>query len=296
MEHRQEHQQQVRGFLQEHLAANDWVFSLPEGTGLETYFAREGDREYFVKLGAPVERYLVLAELGLTPPVLAYGQLDNGESILIQPRVSGRKPSQKDYWERLDRVAAIVHKLHHDPGARHVLPLASSDSYEEAGLRAIQHLVQKWEQYRTQLTGAADFVDASLERLAQQIRLFSGGGLIAAHNDICNANWLFADTGDIYLLDFDAMSLDDPASDLGPLLWWYYPAELRGRFLEIAGYENDHELRLRMQVRRSMHLLHITLPREGSFDRFYADEYVEGLQDFEASLECQENPRGYAGW
>ena len=59
--------------------------------------------------------------------------------------------------------------------------------------------------------------------------------------------------------------MDDPAFDLGAILWWYYPPELRGQFLELAGYSYDHELRFRMQVRMALHCLSITLPRERKF-------------------------------
>jgi thiamine kinase-like enzyme len=140
----------------------------------------------------------------------------------------------------------------------------------------------------------AEFVEDSLEDLTQQIHLFSTSGLVASHNDICNANWLFAFDGTIYVLDFEPMSLEDPALDLGSLLWWYYPPELRKQFLEIAGYSYDEGLKFRMQVRMAMHCLNITLPREQSFDGFDPTHYSESLDDFRAILAHQENPQGYS--
>jgi thiamine kinase-like enzyme len=108
-------------------------------------------------------------------------------------------------------------------------------------------------------------------------------------------NWLFASDGKVYVIDLDAMSVDDPALDMGALLWWYYPPELRGRFLDIAGYHYDDEFKLRMQIRMAMHCLHITLPREESFDDFDPNEYEEWLTDFRAILNGEENPQGYNG-
>ena len=49
-------------------------------------------------------------------------------------------------------------------------------------------------------------------------------------------------TGELYLIDLESMSLDDPALDIGATLWWYYPPELRQRFLEIAGQASDEPL------------------------------------------------------
>jgi hypothetical protein len=89
------------------------------------------------------------------------------------------------------------------------------------------------------------------------------------------------------------MSLDGPAFDRGALLWWYYPPELRGKFLELAGYPYDQELRFRMRVRMALHCLSITLPRQGSFDRFNPEHYDAAFVDFRAILEGKENPQGY---
>jgi hypothetical protein len=88
--------------------------------------------------------------------------------------------------------------------------------------------------------------------------------------------------------------MDDPALDMGALLWWYYPPELRQRFLDIAGYPYNDEFRFRMQVRMAMHCLSITLPRESSFDSFNPNPYSQTLNDFRAILDGKENPQGYS--
>jgi len=263
---------------------------------METYFIQGNDRGYFVKVGAPIERYLAMAEIGLTPPVLAFGHLESGLSIIIQPFIIGRKPSQRDYRDQLEKVATLIHKMHNHPQIKRVCPPATSNLHKDAGLRALNHLRQKWERYKSQVPNVAEFVDRSLEDLAQQVNLFSTEGLVASHNDICNANWLFASDGKIYLLDFESMSLDDPALDMGALLWWYYPPELRQQFLDITGYRYDHEFKFRMQTRMSMHCLNITLAREQSFDSFNPNHYSETLDDFRAILDGKENPQGYGSW
>jgi thiamine kinase-like enzyme len=293
MSNRQEHQQEVRRFLQNHLSIHDWTFSLPRGTGAETYVVRGDERDYFVKVSAPVERYLAMAEIGLTPPVLASGKLESGSSIMVQPLIAGRKPSRKDYWDQLENVAALIRQMHHAPRVRETLPPASSNLHKDAGLQVLDDIRQRWEFYKPQVPNIAEFVDKSLDHLTGQINQFPGEGLVSSHNDICNMNWLFASDGKIYIIDLDAMSMDDPALDLGALLWWYYPPELRVRFLEIAGYRYNDEFKLRMQIRMAMHCLHITLPRAESFDEFDPDEYEEWLTDFRAILEGKENPQGY---
>lgn len=296
MRSRQVHQQEVRAFLQKQLSIQSETFSLPEGSGMETYVVEANGCNYFVKVGAPVERYVVMARIGLTPPVLAHGQLETGDPVIVQSFVAGRKPSRRDYREQLENVAQVVDRMHQGEQLRNILPRPSSDSHKEAALRALRELHETWEPYRERVPDTAAFVDRSLAWLAEQVDSFSTEGLVASHNDICNANWLFADDGHMYLVDLDSMSLDDPALDLGALLWWYYPPELRRRFLEIAGYRQDDELAVRMRVRMSMHCLHIALPRRGTFDVFSPDHFRDRMEDFRASLEGKENPKGYSGW
>lgn len=293
MLHRQEHQQEVLAFLQERLSLREWTFSLPHGSGTETYFVLGNGQRYFVKVAAPVERYLTMADVGLTPPVLFHGQLENETSVMIQPFVDGRSPSRRDYRNRLEDVAKIIRKMHNHPRIKASLPVTTSDLYRDAGFQVLARLRQKWEGYRSQVSYVVDFVDNSLKEIKGQSDLFSGEGLVASHGDICNANWLFASDGKIYIVDLESMSMDDPAADMGALLWWYYPPELRAKFLEIAGYSYDEQFKFRMRVRMAMHCLHIILPRENSFDQFDPERFGDWLEDFRAVMNGEENPQGY---
>jgi thiamine kinase-like enzyme len=219
----------------------------------------------------------------LTPPVLAAGTLEDGTSILVQPYIAGRRPSRSDYRAHLEQFAGAIHTVHHSPEVKRVLPQVSSDNYSAAGAEFLEGIRRRWERCKPQVPGVAGFVDESLDRLAGQVGDFQGAGLAASHNDICNANWLISPGGGLYLIDLDSMSLDDPALDIGATLWWYYPPGLRGRFLEITGHADDEAFARRMRVRMAMHCLHITLPREGSFDRFDPASFAESLTDFRAS-------------
>jgi thiamine kinase-like enzyme len=290
---RKQHQQEVQGFLQSHFFGNHWEFALPNGSGNETYFAHGNEHSYFVKLGVQLARYRAMASLGLTPQVIASGNLEDGTSILIQPYIIGRKPSRKDYRIRLKQIALIINKTHHSTEIKRILPEVASDLYRAVGLESLTRIQQRWELYKMQVPQAADFVDESLADLAQHVQSFLGTGLVASHNDICNANWLVSPDGQLYLIDLESMTLDDPACDIGATLWWYYPPELRQQFLEIVGYASDEPFRERMRVRMAMHCLSILLPREKSFDGFDPEAFAASLTDFRAILAGRENPQGY---
>jgi len=290
---RRRRQQAVQAFLQKHFGCGQWEFTLPHGRGGETYFASQGGQAYFVKRGVDTRRYQIVAALGLTPPVLAAGHLPDGASILVQPRIPGRNPSRQDYRAHLDRFAAIIAQTHRSPALRQALPAAPSEQYRAAGMAALTRLRQRWEAIRPHVPPAAALVDQGLARLAQRIDGFQGEGLAASHNDICNANWLLAANGQLYLIDLESMALDDPALDIGATLWWYYPPDLRQRFVEITGQAEQAGFEERMQVRMALHCLSITLPRPESFDGFDPATYTQALTDFRAILSGEENPQGY---
>jgi thiamine kinase-like enzyme len=293
MQDRQLHRQEVESFLHEHVGGTGWDLSLPHGWGNETYFAGSSAGECFIKLGARIPIYQAVAALGLTPEVLAARFLEDGTSILVQPYIAGKTPSRQDYRTHLEQFAAIIRTVHHSPQVRQVLPAASCDTYREIGLETLAGIQHRWQGYRPLVPQAAEFVDASLAQLAQQVAGFQGAGLVASHNDICNANWLLAPEGRLYLIDLDSMALEDPALDIGATLWWYYSPELRRRFLEISGYPDDEAFGQRMRVRMAMHCLHILLPRQQSFDGFDPAAFPQALFDFRAALAGEENPQGY---
>src|SRR6266508_4881010 len=167
MPDRQKHQQEVHAFLQKHFSIHDCIFSLPRSSGMESYFAQGNGQSYFVKVGVQVERYLAMAEIGLTPPVLVYGQLDNGLSVMVQRFVAGRTPTRPDYRNQLMEVAGLIRKMHSHPRVNEVLQVVSSNFYKVAGLRALNRLCQKWECYKMQVPLVTDFVDNSLDYLSQ---------------------------------------------------------------------------------------------------------------------------------
>lgn len=294
MQQRDQHRQDVIAFLEHHLAGQRWELRLPpSGRGHETYVADCDDGSYFVKLGAYVPRYQVMASLNLTPTVIASGSLGDGTSILVQPYIQGRRPSWQDFRRYLPHMAAVVNRTHHSLALQRTLPTAPSEAYRDVGLAAVRRVRQKWDVYRGRVPIVADEVDEALTRLERDVQSFTGSGLVASHNDICNGNWLIASEETVYLVDLEAMSRDDPAHDMGALLWWYYPPELRSDFLERAGYSYDAAFRNRMRVRMALHCLDILLPRDGSFDRFDAGAFAEDLVDFRAVVAGEENPQGY---
>ncbi len=295
MQDRSRHQQEVLSFLQRSLTGRRWVLVPPRwGSGRETYVATGDGGSYFVKLGVRPEPYLAMSACDLTPPVLRSGSLTDGTTILIQPYLAARTPSWRDFAFLLDEFASVVRQMQHGPQVQDAIAHATSPNHKDMAVAAYGRLTARWLANRDRLPrNATERVDNALAGLWEQIQEISGSGVVAAHNDICNANWLITAAGKIYLVDLDEMAMDDPAQDLGALLWWYYPPELRASFLKATGWRAEEGLARRMRVRMAMHCLSILLPRERSFDELDAAAFPRRLVDFGAVLAGVDNPRGY---
>lgn len=290
------HISEVYAFLGTSFPGKEWKLTLPQqGSGQEAYFAEADGLAFFVKLDVQIERYRAMFELGFCPRLVTTGSLADGTDLVVQETVNGKNPSRKDFHRYLDQFAQAIGKTHHCKKLRAILPPKISSCYKDAGLETLAQIEQRWAFYKPLVKPTcAIFVGESIGHLREQIIQFQGAGLVASHNDVCNGNWLVSSDGRVYLIDYESLSLDDPALDVGAILWWYYPPNLRARFLEIAGYENDDGFRQRMKIRMAVHCLNIILPRENSFDHFDAETFDSALDDFRAVMAGQENPQGYA--
>ena len=234
-----------------------------------------------------------MSGMGLSPQVVATGFLEDGTSILIQQKVIGEKPSRVDFHHYLETFAESIKKTHRCEALQNLLPKRASHAYKDVGYEVLSEIETRWNKIERNVPASASYVTEKICYLKGQLSQLDGQGLVASHNDVCNGNWLVSVAGRIYLLDYESMSLDDPALDLGAILWWYYPPEMRKRFVERAGYTYDEDFRERMRIRMAIHNLHIIIPREKSFDPFFADRFEDWLDDFRAVIDGKENPQGY---
>lgn len=287
------HQTAVETFMRDHFSHKHWEFSYPAGHGHETYLVYHQDEIFFVKLGSQIERYLTIASKGITPPILAEGHLEDGTSIMVQKFIRGKNPTRKDFHSHLADFALTIKKVHQCAEIRKGLPKVMSEHFNSIGIQVLDDIQIRWEKYKPLVLDSAVMVDNTISQLRENVMKFQGYGLVTSHNDINNSNWIISEDGQLFLIDLDSMSLDDPALDVGAILWWYYPPELRQEFLEIIGYAHDEEFSSRMQIRMAMHCLNIILPRENSFDSFDPDLFSENLTDFKAIMAGLENPQGY---
>lgn len=287
------HQAVITRFLGELHPQATWRLRSPSaGTQRESYFASSQHGVYFVKINANIAVYEIAAALGITPPIVASGLVADDATILVQQFIRGTPPVWSTFQNRLSDFAAIINTLHHAPSMRQAAS-QTQDTLAKTATRAVQHVIGRWQRYREQVPQLAGEVDMLLSKLASELSGLDEAAPVASHNDLNMSNWIVAESGALHLLDFDMLTLDDPAQDMGMLLWWYYPPALRSRFLELAGHEDSDVFRERMRLRMTLHSLSILLPREDSFDQFDGTRFAQRFGDVRAVYAGKENPRGY---
>ena len=287
------HKEEVEIFLQNRFHEENWTFLSTNGSGNEKYIAESNGTKYFVKLDVKIDRYEILSELGISPKIVNHGCLNDGTSVIVQEYISGHNPSPKDFQSHIYDVATILSNVHNNRKLQTVLKKDEINTCQEAALKAFYGIVERWEYNKKELVAYNGYIDDSLMQIKSNIRQIEGKNLASVHNDICNANWVISDNGFIFLVDLESMLIEDPSVDIGALLWWYYPYDMREQFCEIIKVDYNNELKNRMQLRMAMHCLNIMLPRLNSFDVLDLEWFAMFFDDFKAIMEGKDNPKGY---
>ena len=117
----------IAALLAETIAPTTWNISRPLlGQQKEGYIARSATQTVFLKFdtapGAILQR---LSDLGVTPRLLAHGEL-NGRSYVIQDYVAGTHPATWRWFEaHLLELSALTQRYQNDIALRQLLAAAA---------------------------------------------------------------------------------------------------------------------------------------------------------------------------
>ncbi len=193
-----------------------------EGSSGRTFIARQPGRDLFIKLNDRTVARQRLAEIGVTPPLLAHG-LHRDAPFSVYPLVGAELPEPAWFATNLARVMGLVATYQRDDQLAELLGRSSV-----ATLR--QHLDATIEGVIADARKAAHIafrepdVVAAVGRLARTFVAGEAIRLVPSHTDPNNSNFLVTpDT--IYLIDWDGITLSDPMRDIGLILWWYVSEE-----------------------------------------------------------------------
>jgi Phosphotransferase enzyme family len=205
------------------------------------FVASWGPTEVVLKHSQPPAVLARLAELGVTPEVLACGQFE-GVPFTIQRMVRCDEPDAAWFARHVADVADLIAwyqrdsllagLLRDDPSREHLTVDAAARMFDQMPARA----------------GSPFWTDEVCEARAEWRR--QAGRLaevapVPVHADPMAGNYVVE--GDRpYLIDWDEVDLSDPWRDVGVQLCWHVPAARWPEFVERCGARLDDELRARI--------------------------------------------------
>lgn len=275
---------QIDEILTSHFPKRKWLLrEASEGLTSKGYIATSDDLGLFIKFDVDARVLHRVAELGIAPTVLAAGS-HNGSTYVVQEFLHGTHPTRAWFSLNLPRLADLIQTYHGDPVLATLLGTGNSLEYRD-------YIDSQFKGFEAQLAGLPESsykaeLTPLLAELKHQARSFDPVGLVPTHADPNNNNFLL--TGDkIYLLDWDGASLSDPIRDVGPLLWWYVPAEKWPEFFAAFSIEKSeqNERKVYWWAARQSCMVALLFASLG-----YPQYGLPFIADFRAALHEQANP------
>ncbi len=163
---------------------------------------------------------------GIAPKLMWTKRTGNGDVLTAQEWLDGYLLNPQDIGQRQD-VIQIMQHLHQSESLKNML-------YRVGGVE---------KQAFDFLSAYAQELPTELKRNHYLMRVFryledhlpDSVEVQACHGDPIHHNWLVSDNGRLYLVDWDATMLADPAADLGAILGRYVPFDDWSQWLETYG-------------------------------------------------------------
>lgn len=272
---------EVEQILSSHFPSIHWnIEKASGGASKESYIARSSDQRLFVKFAPLTPALSRLAELGISPSVIASG---TGERpYIIQEFVEGEHPNIEWFGSHLSELATIINKYQQDQDLKKILGGDSAD-YDDHVNNELRQLEKDFEELRS-ASIFTDEVDNLFQMFRVQTEHLQVTPLVPTHADPNHTNFFFTKDG-IKIVDWDDVLLSDPARDVGPILWWHVSKEKWPEFF--TAYEKVLEdERLYWWVAKCSLSVAFWYLRKN--DIVKAKEFLE---DFKAAVMKETNPK-----
>ncbi len=214
-----------------------WVVKPAGGATGEAYIAQHGNDKLFLKRNSSPFLAVLSAE-GIVPKLLWTKRLENGDVITAQRWVHGRELKSTEMAKPM--VAKLLSKIHR---SSELLDLFKRIGNKPLSPNLIINNIMQQLDLRNIHNGL--LVDA-LDYLIKYEQSISHHEMVVCHSDVNHNNWVLAEDGDLYLIDWDSSTVADPALDLGLLLYLYLPEENWPSWLAAYGIKLSDNLRNRM--------------------------------------------------
>ena len=249
------------------------------GSSRRSFVVTDGTRRLFVKLGTDIDVLRRVGEIGVSPAVVANGEL-RGHAFVVQELVNGRRPARTWFAGHIEALAGLVATYQRDATLRRLLGNRAVTAAGYAGYLGDRASRE------TRGENAAAFVGVGT-RVARLASSVDTDELVPTHGDPNTENFIVrADA--VHLVDWDDAALMDPLRDIGQLLWWYVAPAAWPRFFDAYGIADGDALRHRLHWWVAAESLEVALRLAGTGDDPGARDF---LADAAAALAHRPNPR-----
>lgn len=235
-EHYQSMHMRIRGL--ELLSAEGWELEPAGGATGEAYIARHGQKKIFVKRNSSPFLAVLSAE-GIVPKLLWTKRLENGDVITAQEWVDGRELSTEDMNH--PRVAQLLSKIH--------LSSELLDMFKRIGNKPLTPAIIMDEFYQKlrMIDSPPSLFIETVNFLARHEQDVYFPHPVVCHGDMNHNNWMINQKEQLFLIDWDAAIVADPALDLGIVLYEYIPRNDWKKWLAAYGVSYSVQLACRMK-------------------------------------------------
>lgn len=221
-----------------HLFGHGWEIVPAGGATGEAFFASHQEKKLFLKRNSSPFLAVLSAE-GIVPKLIWTKRLENGDVITAQQCLNGRvlEPDEMAH----EHAAKLLHKIHTSKPLLSMLERLGKSPYTP------ERMLDKIERKLDAELLAKDIVHESVRFLKQCLEHVHFKDYAVCHGDVNHNNWLLADDGELFLIDWDGAMIADPAFDIGMLLHMYIPEKDWTTWLHQYGLERTEHLEMRMK-------------------------------------------------
>jgi hypothetical protein len=203
--------------------------------------ASGGGGPVVLKHRQPSAALVRLAELGVTPPVLATGEFE-GVPYTIQQMIRGEEPDRAWFARHVADLADLIFRYQRDPALAAIL--SEDRSRERLTVRVAAMMFDDMPPRAGSRFWTEEMIVARAEWRRQADR-FQELTPVPVHTDPMWGNYV-VDGDRMYLLDWDDIDLSDPWRDIGVQLHWHVPVDRWPYFVDRFGARLDDELLARI--------------------------------------------------
>ncbi|MCL6586193.1 MAG: phosphotransferase family protein [Anoxybacillus sp.] len=221
----------------EQVLGKEWEITPAGGTTGDAYVAEYDGRKLFLKRNSSPFLAVLSAE-GIVPKLVWTKRMENGDVITAQQWLNGRELKPHDMGS--EQVASLLRKIHRSQDLAEMLRrLGKKPLFPQMMMEKLEPLLQPWRD--------EPIVTQAFAWLREHLSSLRCEELAVCHGDMNHNNWLLAEDGQLYLIDWDGALIADPAIDIGMLLYTYIPKEKWENWLTFYGLEWTSDLQLRMK-------------------------------------------------